>query len=314
MGVAAARGSTTTTASREPSTHTGRQPVPTRGAATVGHGSRRRRSGGVLRRFVVIHILKRHLTSGFGLQASRARWALLARGRAVREVERLLFLVQRLEHVRQPLPLRRHERLFLGGVASGDVVQQRPGDRRRLSGRGGGAGGRRRRERRTGKGRHHAVHTRRRRPGRVGLRRACARHGESGQQILCVAGVASSCSLSRGMFALRTLLTEHLVPYEFDQNADVAQPQLLKSLVGFAYELVDASLVTDDVGFEVVEVEDLCTLGLREHEVQEKKEAEPRVKGDPADDEDGPRFKEEGEVEDGEVDQPWVSLGRVVGS
>jgi hypothetical protein len=44
----------------------------------------------------------------------------------------------------------------------------------------------------------------------------------------------------------------------------------------------------NDIGFEVVKVEDLCTLGLRQYEVEKEDQSDPSVEGDPAYDEDGP--------------------------
>jgi len=90
------------------------------------------------------------------------------------------------------------------------------------------------------------------------------------------------------LFGLRTLLAQDAIADEFNHDVQVPQSHLLESFVRLADELVDAVLVAHDVGFEVVEIEDLGPLGLREHEVQEKDEAEPGVEGDPADDEEGP--------------------------
>lgn len=69
-----------------------------------------------------------------------------------------------------------------------------------------------------------------------------------------------------------------------------------------ADEVVDLSLMVDDEGLEVGEVEVFGALGLREDEVEEEEEAEPGVEGHPAYDEEGPGFSEEGQGEDDEVD------------
>lgn len=79
-------------------------------------------------------------------------------------------------------------------------------------------------------------------------------------------------------------------------------------------ELVDSRLVADNVGLEVVKIKDFGSLGLGQDEVQEKDQAEPGVERDPSNDEKGPGLKEQCQGKNGEVDQPWVNLGRVVGT
>ena len=49
----------------------------------------------------------------------------------------------------------------------------------------------------------------------------------------------------------------------------------MKTLVGFADELVDAGLVVDDVGFQVFEVEQLSALSLGKDEVKEEDQTKP---------------------------------------
>ena len=58
--------------------------------------------------------------------------------------------------------------------------------------------------------------------------------------------------------------------------------------MGLADEEVDVLFVLDDEGLNVAVVEELGALGLGEDEVGEEDEADPRVEGEPADDEDGP--------------------------
>ena len=80
-------------------------------------------------------------------------------------------------------------------------------------------------------------------------------------------------------------------------------------LRGFGVEVPDEELdlafVVGDVGLDVVVVDELGPLGLREDEVGETEKADPGIEWEPADDEDGPGLNEEKEVEDDPVDQPW---------
>ena len=60
-----------------------------------------------------------------------------------------------------------------------------------------------------------------------------------------------------------------------------------------ADEVLDLAFMVGDEGLDVVRIEELCALGLREDEVGEREESEPAVEGEPAEDEDGPGFDEE---------------------
>jgi len=67
----------------------------------------------------------------------------------------------------------------------------------------------------------------------------------------------------------------------------------------------------DDERLEVGQVEVFGALCLWEDEVEEEEEAQPRVKGHPAYDEQSPGLSQEGKSEHDEVDEPWCRLGRV---
>lgn len=84
---------------------------------------------------------------------------------------------------------------------------------------------------------------------------------------------------------------------------------MLQSSVHLADEVVDLSLVVNNVGFEVGKIKMFSALSLRENEVKEEKEAEPRVEWHPTYNEESPRLSEEGQSEHDEVDQPWCCLG-----
>lgn len=77
-------------------------------------------------------------------------------------------------------------------------------------------------------------------------------------------------------------------------NVHVAHAHLLEAVVGVSNELIDLSFVVNDPGLEIGEVEVFCALSLWEDEVEEEEEAEPGVEWEPAYDEEGPRFSEQG--------------------
>ena len=55
-----------------------------------------------------------------------------------------------------------------------------------------------------------------------------------------------------------------------------------------ANEGIDLMLMVNDVRFQVVKVEDLCTLGLRQDKVQQEDETKPGVERYPTNYEDCP--------------------------
>lgn len=75
-----------------------------------------------------------------------------------------------------------------------------------------------------------------------------------------------------------------------------------------ADEFVDLTLMFDDEGGDVRDVEELRTLCLGDDEPKEETQTDPAVEGEPADYEDGPGFEEEGEREEDEVDLGFVSV------
>lgn len=80
------------------------------------------------------------------------------------------------------------------------------------------------------------------------------------------------------------------------------------------YERIDSGLVSDDVGFEVVQVQYLRTLSLWEDQIEHEHESEPAVERHPAQNEKGPRLGEEGQGEDGEVNEPRMGLSWIIGT
>lgn len=62
-----------------------------------------------------------------------------------------------------------------------------------------------------------------------------------------------------------------------------------------ANEDLDLTFMVGDEGLDVLSVKEFCTLSLRKHKIGEEEEADPAVKGEPAEDEDSPGFGEEDE-------------------
>lgn len=135
---------------------------------------------------------------------------------------------------------------------------------------------------------------------------ACRRHLESAHQVL---GIGLSCW--RGLRGLLGRKTQNIDPDPLDAHLEIGQACCLGAVVALAYKVVDLALMVVQEGLNVLLVEEAGALGAGQDQVQVQEEADPRVKGDPAEDKVEEVLDRGDYGEDDKVDEPGRDEGRV---